>query len=410
MNINQQQLTEKEQELIEKVLNFSLNINTTTFCFKNIADKVELDLSIPSHSTLEKVDVYMLTKKKQELEKEIQQVEGIITKIRCLTTMEARNQLRANGPWKKKGPHWGPEDYYGFLLNKKATLDQMIANRGEFSTPLLGSFDESKKTVFLYLNNIQKERGTSQRGETYTFRTFVIVTFIHEMFHAWNFFACGNEGRSILEIDEPMVEFATLLFLQEIAKDYPDYKGKESFAAFERISEFAIENVHDKQDAIGETASYGFGYFLNSLLGSKEEKRVLEMLTEYEKKSGSIKETDAVKEAKAQLCPYYPFNEENKLFELLYAIIVHGDCYHKKLQIQQKHKGLSGWQLEVFECVKRIPSKDFSMDDIYAFENELQQSHPNNHSIKAKIRQQLQDLCEKGLIMRVENGYYTKQF
>lgn len=75
---------------------------------------------------------------------------------------------------------------------------------------------------------------------------------------------------------------------------------------------------------------------------------------------------------------------------------------------QQIKCELSGWALDVFECVKRIPSKDFSMDDIYAFENELQQSHPNNHNIKAKIRQQLQVLCDKGLIQRIENGHYMK--
>jgi len=69
---------------------------------------------------------------------------------------------------------------------------------------------------------------------------------------------------------------------------------------------------------------------------------------------------------------------------------------------------LSGWAHDVFGCVKRIPSNDFYMDDIYAFENELQQKYPDNHNIRAKIRQQLQVLCSKGLIQRIEDGHYRK--
>ena len=77
------------------------------------------------------------------------------------------------------------------------------------------------------------------------------------------------------------------------------------------------------------------------------------------------------------------------------------------LSIQGKCK-LSGWALDAFECVKRIPSNDFYMDDIYAFENELQQKHPDNHNIRAKIRQQLQVLCADGLVQRIEDGHYRK--
>lgn len=69
---------------------------------------------------------------------------------------------------------------------------------------------------------------------------------------------------------------------------------------------------------------------------------------------------------------------------------------------------LNGWTLDVFECVKRISSNDFYMDDIYAFENELQQKHPDNHNIRAKIRQQLQVLCTDRLIQRIEDGHYKK--
>lgn len=396
MNIKQEELSPKEIELIEKVINFPLFIGSIRICFKDIVDKVELDLSIRSKKIIEKVDINLLKTKIQDLEKEIQIVEKTIKRIHDLSTMEERNRLRSDGPWRKKGSHWGPEDYYGFLLNKKAQYIRTIDNKGEFSTSLLGSFSESEKTIYLYLDNIQKERGTTHRGDRYTFRTFVIVAFIHEMFHAWNYFASGHKERSVLEIDEPMVEFATLLFLKEIAKEYSDYRGKESFASFEEIGRFALESVHDKQDAMGETASYGFGYYMYSLLGLKEEKFVLEMLTEYINKSGNITETEAVKKVKKLLYPYYSFDKESEVLELFYIIIFGG------------RRGLSEWALDVFEYVKRIPSNDFYMDDIYVFEDEIQKKHPNNNNIRAKIRQQLQVLCAKGLIQRVDKGHYRK--
>lgn len=403
MNANQQQLTAKEQEVIEKVLNFSLNLNATTICLKNIADKVELDLSIPSMEIKEKVDNNLLREKMQEIEKEIQLVEQKIKKMHDTMNslplekrIEIRKSLCSDGPWKRKGPHWTPEDYLGFLINKKAEYKQKIDDGGVFITSLLGSFDESKKKIFLYLDNIQREHGTTSRKGSYTFRTFVIVAFIHEMFHAWNYFACGDQKRGVLEIDEPMVEFATLLFLKEIAKEYSDCKEEESFAEFDSIRDFAIDNVHNKQDACGETASYGFGYYIYSLLGTKEECSVLDMLSEYVRNSGNISETDAVKKVKELLSPFYPLDKEKRTLELFYNIIF------------QRRIVLSGWSLEVYNYIKRIRKDVFSLNDIYSFSDEIQQKYPQNNNIRAKIRQQLQILCDKGIIQRIGRGEYSK--
>ena len=48
------------------------------------------------------------------------------------------------------------------------------------------------------------------------------------------------------------------------------------------------------------------------------------------------------------------------------------------------------------------------MNDVYFFENQLSIIHPNNHNIKAKIRQQLQILRDKGFIEFLGNGKYVK--
>jgi len=45
---------------------------------------------------------------------------------------------------------------------------------------------------------------------------------------------------------------------------------------------------------------------------------------------------------------------------------------------------------------------------MYQFEAMLTIKHPNNHNIKAKIRQQLQLLRDKGFIDFLDRGIYKK--
>jgi len=65
-----------------------------------------------------------------------------------------------------------------------------------------------------------------------------------------------------------------------------------------------------------------------------------------------------------------------------------------------------GWLLDVLLCVERIKKKEFSLDDVYAFEAYLQAKHPLNNNVKAKIRQQLQFLRDKNVIEFVGRGQY----
>jgi len=45
--------------------------------------------------------------------------------------------------------------------------------------------------------------------------------------------------------------------------------------------------------------------------------------------------------------------------------------------------------------VESLEKKEFELQDIYNFENDLRILHPENNNIKAKIRQQLQVLRDK---------------
>ena len=67
-----------------------------------------------------------------------------------------------------------------------------------------------------------------------------------------------------------------------------------------------------------------------------------------------------------------------------------------------------GWLLDILSCIERIPTNNFSLAQIYAFEGELSFKHPSNNNIQPKIRQQLQILRDKGIIEFVRPGEYRK--
>lgn len=68
-----------------------------------------------------------------------------------------------------------------------------------------------------------------------------------------------------------------------------------------------------------------------------------------------------------------------------------------------------GWLLDVLLCVERIKKKEFSLDEVYAFEEYLKAKHPSNNNVKAKIRQQLQFSRDKNVIEFVGRGQYRQK-
>jgi type II restriction enzyme len=77
--------------------------------------------------------------------------------------------------------------------------------------------------------------------------------------------------------------------------------------------------------------------------------------------------------------------------------------------IEEERVGEQGWLRDILACIQKTDTKDFHLDDIYAFENDLGQLHPVNRNIRPKIRQQLQILVRQGIIERVEAGVYRKK-
>lgn len=67
---------------------------------------------------------------------------------------------------------------------------------------------------------------------------------------------------------------------------------------------------------------------------------------------------------------------------------------------------LRGWLLDMMNCIEKMQSDQFTLQDMYGFEELLAQKHPENKHIKDKIRQQLQFLRDKGYVEFMSKGHY----
>lgn len=84
------------------------------------------------------------------------------------------------------------------------------------------------------------------------------------------------------------------------------------------------------------------------------------------------------------------------------------ESFNKTLFLRDKSKDAKGWILDIMKCVDEIKKEEFSLEEVYKFEEKLKVKYPNNNFIKDKIRQQLQVLRDKGLIEFVGRGNYKK--
>ena len=69
---------------------------------------------------------------------------------------------------------------------------------------------------------------------------------------------------------------------------------------------------------------------------------------------------------------------------------------------------LSGWRRDVFDILQLLDGEEISLTDILSFVPALQRKHPTNKHIEAKIRQQLQQLRDMGLVDFLGKGTYRK--
>ena len=65
-----------------------------------------------------------------------------------------------------------------------------------------------------------------------------------------------------------------------------------------------------------------------------------------------------------------------------------------------------GWTLDVLNAVRKINKAEFTLPEVYSFEPELVEAHPNNRNVRPKIRQQLQKLRDLGFLEFASPGRY----
>lgn len=71
-----------------------------------------------------------------------------------------------------------------------------------------------------------------------------------------------------------------------------------------------------------------------------------------------------------------------------------------------KRRDAKGWILDIMNGIDSLDKKEFTLQEIYNFEQDLSIIHPENNNIKPKIRQQLQFLRDKGYLEFVAPGVY----
>ncbi len=78
--------------------------------------------------------------------------------------------------------------------------------------------------------------------------------------------------------------------------------------------------------------------------------------------------------------------------------------FHKIKPLAELSVTERGWTLDVLNLVRRLGRAEFSNADLYAFAPELERLHPDNRHIRDKIRQQLQVLRDRGLLLHLSRN------
>jgi type II restriction enzyme len=95
---------------------------------------------------------------------------------------------------------------------------------------------------------------------------------------------------------------------------------------------------------------------------------------------------------------------KNKLIEPKAKVLA---AWQKTIFLRgEKDVKAKGWLLDIMRCIESLERKQFSLKEIYQFEQVLSRQHPENRHIKDKIRQQLQVLRDKRYLQFIDRGIY----
>ena len=103
--------------------------------------------------------------------------------------------------------------------------------------------------------------------------------------------------------------------------------------------------------------------------------------------------------------------DDGRLMAVCKGIPVAPDEVRERWQRFEWAKGLpaerTGWLFDVLRCVRSLGEREFKLEEMYAFKDELAALHPSNRHVTDKIRQQLQFLRDRDIIRFVSRGRYV---
>ena len=363
--------SQDEKDLLELIVNFQLGLESEAVCFADILNDLEVVFSEEDKKRdQDDIDKAFLQEKLDELKEKMEITEGDIERN------PGSNYL--GDLWKRMdSAAKAAQD----LLDKDS--GDKVLRLGEFILPERDGLDKPK--VVIYYKNIESfcKKNYSERWKV------MAGVFVHEMFHAWNYFHAGGK-RSVLAIDEPMVEFETLYFLKELG----------AFTSSEKVSRVSWKYeclVHDKQQSIGDVAAYGFGYYLFKNLRDDDPRKWIET---YSEKSSSINYDSCVEKAEKALIPIYPFRSESEadVLELFKKIIFKKRVIPASAEEFDATKTGSHVSLRdlVLACIETIGRKCFDAQELYAFAPIFKACMPHCSNLEDALKQQLDELVKEG--------------
>ena len=362
--------SQDEKDLLELIVNFQLGLVSEYVCFADILNDLEVVFSEEDKKRdQDDIDKAFLQEKLDELKEKMEITEGDIERN------PGSNYL--GDLWKRMdSAAKAAQD----LLDKDS--GDKVLRLGEFILPERDGLDKPK--VVIYYKNIESFcKNYSERWKV------MAGVFVHEMFHAWNYFHAGGKG-SVLAIDEPMVEFETLYFLKELG----------AFTSSEKVSRVSWKYeclVHDKQQSIGDVAAYGFGYYLFKNLRDDDPRKWIET---YSEKSSSINYDSCVEKAEKALIPIYPFRSESEadVLELFKKIIFKKRVIPASAEEFDATKTGSHVSLRdlVLACIETIGRKCFDAQELYAFAPIFKACMPHCSNLEDALKQQLDELVKEG--------------
>ena len=366
-------LSDEEKELLELIVNFRLNDKV---CFADILGNLKVEFSDKTDNDAihhQFIDRTLLENKLDNLNKQIE-------------------KIRNNPQLRNK---YDIERMISAAQNAEQLLDDYEDNV-EFGVSRLGKFvPGDKPKVVIYYKNIENNIGT------YESRWQVMAgVFVHEMFHAWNYFKAGQKS-SVLAIDEPMVEFGTLYFLKELEV----YTGSKIVLSARVNRELRVK---DKRLAIGDVAAYGFGYYLFKKLSDSNADSI-KWIETYSKKLAYINDSNKyVKNVEEALIPVYPFMSEDEVMKLFKKIIF--DRYATSVTAGKPSAAKAGLSVSlrdlVLACIKTIGRKYFEAKELYAFKPIFDVCAAVPGNLEDALKKQLDELVKEGVLDALSDDCY----